>query len=203
MYNLLAPVEAEDNEWYFIDQVYDDRFEYENWEGTKIYRQEYKKEDDIISFVGERIELFQEKLTKEEKEALDEMRNNYSKLLDEFEEYKNNYSMPNDEVEKLKEFKSDILEQQRKMQEEEIFNKYDEVLDVEDKTYKEIKENKSNYSIEQLEEKLAVLFARKQIHFSSNENKKIIKLGGDSGNNGEVNPYGDLFEKHLINKEEE
>lgn len=203
LYNLLAPVEAEDNEWYFIDQVYDDRFEYENWEGTKIYRQEYKKEDDIISFVGERIELFQERLTKEEKEALDEMRNNYSKLLDEFEEYKNNYSIPNKEVEELREFKSQKLQKEREEQEAVLFAHYDEVLDVEDEVYKQIKENKSNFSIEQLEEKLAVLFARKQLSFSSNKN--IIKLGADDGDTGEVSPYGNLFEKHqtiIKNKEE-
>ena len=35
LYQLLTPVESEDSEWYFIDQVFDDRLEYMNWEGTK------------------------------------------------------------------------------------------------------------------------------------------------------------------------
>jgi len=88
LYQLLSPVESEDNEWYFIDQVYDDRFEYENWEGTKIFRQGYKKEDDNVSFDGSRIEVFQERLTQEEKDVLDKMRSNYSEILSEFEALK-------------------------------------------------------------------------------------------------------------------
>ena len=194
-------VEDFDDEYVFVERSIWTPDDYERKYGRFTYA--FDEENVTATISGEFEEMVLVWLTVEENKKLQEERDNYTNLQSEFEEYKNNYSIPNDEVEKLKEFKSDILEQQRKMQEEEIFNKYDEVLDVEDKTYKEIKENKSNYSIEQLEEKLAVLFARKQIHFSSNENKKIIKLGGDSGNNGEVNPYGDLFEKHLINKEEE
>jgi hypothetical protein len=73
LYQLLIPVENSDNEWYFIDHVYDDRFEYVNWEGTKIFRQFYVKDGDNVTFSGDRIELFQERMTKEEKEALDKL----------------------------------------------------------------------------------------------------------------------------------
>ena len=114
LYQLLYLVEQEDNEWYFIDQVYDDRFEYQNWEGTKIYRQGYKKDDDNVEFIGERIELFQERLTKEEKEALDNMRSNYS-LLEE-------------QVSALTEFKEQKLAEERKEAEESLFTQFDEKL---------------------------------------------------------------------------
>ncbi len=103
----------------------------------------------------------------------------------------------------LSSFKSNILQEQRELQEDELFEKYDQLIDVEDESYKKIKENKSNYSIEQLKKEIAFIFAEKKINFSSNNNKKIIKLGGDKGNTGEVSPYGNLFEKHLINKKEE
>lgn len=203
LYKLLSPVEADDNEWYFIDQVYDDKFEYQNWEGTKIYRQGYKKEGEIVSFEGDRIELFQERLTAEEKEALDKMRNDYSLLQTQFNELQENYSKLEKDIEQLNEFKSQKLQEERENDENILFSKYDEILDTEDEAYKSIKENKNDFTIEQLEEKLAVIFARKQIQFSSNKNKDIIKLGGDKGNTGEVSPYGNLFEKHLINNKEE
>lgn len=200
LYKLLSPVEAEDSEWYFIDQVYDDKFEYMNWDGTKIYRQVYKKDGDIISFEGERIELFQERLTSEEKETLDKMRSDFSVLETQLNELQANYNKLEQDVEELSSFKSETLQTQRQEIENEIFSKYDEILDLEDEAYKSIKENKDNFSIEQLEEKLAVIFARKQISFSSNKNNNLIKLGGDVGNTGEVSPYGNLFEKHLVDK---
>jgi len=198
LYKLLSPVETEDSEWYFIDQVYDNHFEYLNWEGTKIYRQGYKKDGDNVEFEADRIELYQERLTLEEKETLDKMRNEYSALEIRLNELQANYEKLEQDTEELKEFKSQKLKLERESQETELFSKYDEILEKDDESYLKVKENKNNFSVEQLEEKLAVIFARKQ--FSSNKNNIIVKIGGETGNTGDVSPYGNLFEKHLANK---
>ena len=163
LYNLLSPVETEDNEWYFIDQVYDDRFEYENWEGTKIYRQGYKKEEDVVSFVGERIELFQERLTKEEKEVLDKMRSNYSIL--------------EQEIEGLREFKQTKLNEDRKEAEDALFEQFDiQLKDVPE--YEELKETASQFEIKDLEKECYVILGMKSANFSAkpknkNKNDKV------------------------------
>lgn len=142
LYQLLSPVEDEDNEWYFIDQVYDDRFEYENWEGTKIYRQGYKKEEDVVSFVGERIELFQYRLTKEEKEAIDIMRNNYSAL--------------EEEVIALREYQAIKFAEERKESEETIFSQFDDKLQGIPE-YEELKTNASSFELEDLKKECYVI----------------------------------------------
>ncbi|MCE5220085.1 MAG: hypothetical protein LLF98_02155 [Clostridium sp.] len=163
LYQLLSPIENEDNEWYFVDQVYDDRFEYENWEGTKIYRQGYKKEDDIVSFEGDRVELFQERLTKEEKDNLDKMRSNYSAL--------------EAEVEKLREFQQNVFTEVRKEAEDTLFSQFDEKLKgVEE--YEKLKETASEFELKDLEKECYVILGMKSANFSAkpkdkNKNDKV------------------------------
>lgn len=50
LYNLLSNYEESDNEWYFINAVYDDYFTYENWSGDKIFGQAYTKDGDNVWF---------------------------------------------------------------------------------------------------------------------------------------------------------
>ena len=42
LFNLISVYEEEDNEWYWITNVYDDYFIFENWDGNKLYKQSYK-----------------------------------------------------------------------------------------------------------------------------------------------------------------
>ena len=80
LYNLLSAQESADNEWYFINSVYDNHFTYENWNGDKIYGQSYAKENDNVSFDGERWNLHRELLTDSEYAELMSMRANYAAL---------------------------------------------------------------------------------------------------------------------------
>ena len=157
LYQLLSPVEDEDNEWYFIDQVYDDRFEYENWEGTKIYRQGYKKEEDVVSFVGERIELFQYRLTKEEKEAIDIMRNNYSAL--------------EEEVIALREYQAIKFAEERKESEQNLFSRFDDKLQGIPE-YEKLKETASEFEIKDLEKECYVILGIQSANFSTKQKDK-------------------------------
>ena len=169
----MSPVETEDNEWYFIDQVYDDKFEYENWEGTKIYRQRYKKDGDNVSFESERIELFQERLTQEEKAELDKMRSNYTKLQSEFNTLKSenenlinsNETLKNDNT-SLLEFKSEIIKQQQEAFEAqqlqlkaELIENFSKVLSIEE--IKSVEEK--NLSIEDMDKEFKLMYASKEL----------------------------------------
>lgn len=181
LYNLLSVNESEDNEWYFIDAVYDDFFEYENWYGTKIYRQPYQKDGDNVAFTNNRIELWQERLTAQEKNVLDEMRKNYSKI----EELQA-------EVDSLKEFKS----QKELAEKEAVFAKFN----FTDEEIKEIRENIDSYSVDQLEEKLFALWGKKVMNeglntFSTNEQEKLVFALADTNETGKP-IYSDIVQKH-------
>jgi hypothetical protein len=201
LYQLLSSVEVEDNEWYFIDQVYDDRFEYVNWEGTKIYRQDYKKDGDNVSFEGDRVELFQERLTKEEKEALDKMRSNYSLLetkVNEFEEYKQNYSTPNSEVERLKTFESDTLAEQREEAEESLFSQFDEKLKGLEE-YETLKTKASEFTLEELEKECFVVLGKKNANFSTKTSgkKDKVKIEFTKTKTESNDELSEVFDKYL------
>ena len=88
LYNLLDTVSMDDNDWYCITSVFDDYFVYESWNGGKIFGQKYTKENDNVAFDGDRYELFREYITADEKAQLDEMRSNYSSIVEELNTYK-------------------------------------------------------------------------------------------------------------------
>jgi len=175
-------------------------------EPNDYYKVPYTKTENDEVELGEFVKIYLMYLTEEEKTELENMRNEYSELKEINIALQTENAQLKSDNEELSSYKSQKLQEERENDENILFSKYDEILDTEDEAYKSIKENKNDFTIEQLEEKLAVIFARKQIQFSSNKNKDIIKLGGDKGNTGEVSPYGNLFEKHLTNtnnKEEE
>lgn len=82
LYNLLSAYEDADNEYYYINDVYDDYFTYEGWCNGKIYGQKYSKDEDNVSFTGDRYSLHRELLTDSEYAELNKMRKNYASLVD-------------------------------------------------------------------------------------------------------------------------
>lgn len=97
LYNKLIPLEETDQEDYFIENVYDEYFEYYACNKKKTYRQKYAVgADGTIDFVETRVELYVEKLTSDEKAVLDAMRQNYDSQvaeLNSLREFKANYDM--------------------------------------------------------------------------------------------------------------
>ena len=104
LYALLAPYEEEDNEWYWITDVYDDHFIYEGWSSEHLYDQKYSRDGDNIKFEGERVHLNVEYLTDSELVALNEMRSNYSQIQSKLASYEA-------ESEKIAILKSDCYSQ--------------------------------------------------------------------------------------------
>ena len=176
LYTLLGSYEDSDNEWYWINSVYDDHFMYSNWDETKIYRQKYAKDGDNVSFVDERVELFKEYLTASEKANLEDMRSNYATLQKKVSDY---------EAEITREDKNKILA-------DEV---YAEISN--DQDFAALKENIDKYSVQEVQDKADLLLA-KHVKETGNfsYNKKPSKVGIDISNKGrKKSPYGTLFAK--------
>ena len=146
LYSLLMSQEEADNEWYFINAVYDNHFTYENWSGDKIYGQSYAKENDNVSFDGERWNLHRELLTDSEYAELISMRSNYASLV---------------------QFKEDTENAELHAQREAILNneKYsvlaekDENNEYKNEEYAKLVSEMDTYSLVDLEKELKSVFA--------------------------------------------
>lgn len=174
LYSLLESVENADNDWYFIESVYDDHFVYSNWAGNKIFGQHYTKDGDNISFDGERYELFKELLTASEYAELQSMRSNYSALV----EYKETV-----EKNELHAKREAILSNE----------KYSSISDNE--SFKELVKNMDNYSLEELEKEVKVIFADAITVETFASNKSTMKVFANVNSTKKDNRYGDLFNK--------
>lgn len=162
LYNLLAPYEESDNDYYYISNVFDSYFVYEGWCTDKIYRQNYTKDGDNVAFDGERIELFRELLTASEKAELESMRSNYATL---------------------KEFKETAEKNELHAQKEAIINADNySVLTEKDSEgnyvnadFAELVKTMDNYSVEDFETKVKVMhsdYMSTHANFSSVNTKK-------------------------------
>jgi len=141
LYNLLGQYEEIDNDWYFVRDVYDDRFVFQGcWTG-KIFGQKYSKDGDTVALEGERYELFEELLTVSEKAELESMRSNYSSIQTELNSYKEAESF----ADKMTVFEDESYVQFLKTPE-----------------FKELMEedNVKKYSKEELEDKASIVFAK-------------------------------------------
>lgn len=144
LYNLLSSYEESDNEWYFINAVYDDYFTYENWSGDKIFGQAYTKDGDNVSFDGERYNLHRELLTDSEYAELQTMRSNYAEL---------------------KEFKANVEKNELHSKKEEIINseryavlaEKNESGEYINAEFAELIKSMDEYSIEDFETKVKVI----------------------------------------------
>ncbi len=139
LYNLLDAVGDDDNEWYFIEQVFDDHFVYSNWFGDKVFGQKYTKDGDTVSFDGDRYVLYRELLTQEEKDSLDSLRSNYSAIEKELNEYK---------------------EKELSAKREEIMSEESYANFSEEPEFTEIREKISEYSLEDLRIACDLAFAK-------------------------------------------
>ena len=178
LYSLLSIWEETDDEWYYINSVYDDYFVYSNWEDTKIYRQGYTVDGDNVSLADERTELFKEYLTANEKTALENMRNNYANLQQKVKDF---------EQEKDKEAK------------EKIFAEEDYLILSDDPDFKALVENSKDFSVDEVRVKADLIFAahvKKQGQVSKKPEAKQTKVpvNFDYTKDDEYKPYGTLFD---------
>ena len=162
LYNLISVYEEEDNEWFWIPNVYDDYFIFENWDGNKLYKQSYSVDGDNIALSGDRQEMFKMILTESEKLAIEKMRENYAALEAKYNE--------------LKTFKDNYDAAEIKNQKDAIFAKNEYGILANDEAFKALISNAAKFTVEEIEEKAKAIFA-----------DYVIKTGTFSVNNGEGN----------------
>lgn len=188
LYVILREVEDSDNEWYFITNVFDSYFVYENFDGNKCYRQDYVVENDNISFSGERIELFKMLLTESEKVAIDKLRSDYAALETKYNE--------------LVQFKANVDAAELKSKKDAIFARDEYAALVDDGEFKALVADAEKYSVAEVESKVKEIFAdyvikTGEFSIKSDNTKKPKVLGFNLKNNDKEpkSPYGNLFSK--------
>lgn len=189
LYEKLAVVEQADQKCYYIEAVYDNYFEYSSYEDGHYYKQAYGIEAEQVAFAGERIELYIEKLTSDEKAVLDAMRQNYDSQtaeLNSLREFKANY---------------DMAEKQA------VLTKWSAKIGN-TKEFAELSENEAfkNYAIDELETKCKCIFAD-NVAFSCNFSASPVKKDKDfnpisisitttNGNENATKPYNGFIEEY-------
>ena len=186
LYNLISIYDEEDNEWYFVTNVYDDYFIFENWMGDKLYKQSYEVDGDNVSLSGDRQEMFKMILTESEKLAIEKMREDYSALEIKYNE--------------LKTFKDSYDAAEIKAKKDAIFAREEYVILAEDESFKALKDDADKYSVDELDVKADVIFAKfvkakGEFSAQTETNKpKVIGFNIQKKDNKKKKAYGNLFD---------
>lgn len=187
LFNLIGVYEEEDNEWYWITNVYDDYFIFENWDGNKLYKQSYSVDGDNVALSGDRQEMFKMILTESEKLAIDKMREDYAALEAKYNE--------------LKTFKDNYEAAELKAKKDAIFARSEYSVLAEDEAFKALVSDAEKFSVDEVEAKAKAIFADYVIKtgtFSAKDDgEKKPKVIGFNFNKKETKsgPYGNLFKK--------
>lgn len=185
LFNLIGVYEEEDNEWYWITNVYDDYFIFENWDGNKLYKQSYSVDGDNVTLSGDRQEVFKMILTESEKLAIEKMREDYASLEAKYNE--------------LKTFKDNYDAAELKAKKDAIFARSEYSVLAEDEAFKTLVADAEKYSVDEVEAKAKAIFADYVIKtgtFSAKDDgEKKPKVLGFNFNKKEdkKSPYGNLF----------
>lgn len=169
----------------FIAELYDTYFIYFLYNEDRTFRQNYNVDaDGNVNLDGDPVEVFCTFLTAEERDELDEIKNSYAAMSEEYAA--------------LKEYKQNSEAEKRANALNDIFAKFEtELNEVEE--FKNLKSDNEKYSVSDVEEKCYALLGRKNSTFSFNGDKSI-RIGIDLADDNTVkNPYGDLFNTYRNN----
>ncbi len=177
LYELIQQYEELDNEYYYIETVYDNYFVMTNFNDV-YYKQNYIKENDSIKLNGERIRLYKTYLTESEKASLESMRSEYAEL----KHYKEDKELEIANAKKTEELSKDC---------------YSSIQNEEE--FKNLIENMEKYSFDEIVKEADILLAKciKSGQFSfaqttENQKSKGIRFNLNEDTK-EIKPYGNLF----------
>jgi hypothetical protein len=180
LYNLLDAVSEDGYCCAWIAEVYDNKFIYHNWSEGKYYRQGYTRDGDNVSLEDNKVEVFSEWLSKEEKDALDALKADYAVLR----AFKDNYDAA-----------------EIKSQKDAIFAKKEYECLAESEEFNAVVKDAEKFSVEEIESKVKEIFADHVIStgtFSAktDETKKPKTLSLNfNKKETKKSPYGNLFNK--------
>ena len=184
LYVLIRQYETED-EYYYIREVFDSYFVMHDWYNNKIYKQSYVVDGEDVALDGDRVEVFEILVTKEEKDALDALKENYSALEGKYNE--------------LKEFKDNYDAAEVKAKKDAILAREEYSVLAEDEAFKSLIADAEKFGIDEVEAKAKAIFAdyviRTGTFSKSTEEVKNTKSIGINFNKAESKkgPYGNLF----------
>ena len=187
LYRLIGQYEEEDNEYFYIRNVYDDHFIMQGWAYGRLYKVGYEVDGENVSLKGERQEVFELIVTESEKIAIEKMREDYSALEAKYNE--------------LVQFKADTEAAELQAKKDAIFadEKYAKVSNT--KAFKKLMDDSVNYSIEECEQKADEIlddFSTYAVNFASTEETNKPQTLGFSvetkNAKKKVKAYGKLFD---------
>ena len=186
LYVLIRQYENDD-EYYYIREVFDNYFVMQDWYNNKIFKQNYAVDGEDVTLDGDRVEVFEILVTKEEKEALDALKENYSALESKYNE--------------LKEFKDNYDAAELKAQKDAIFARDEYSVLSDNDEFKALVADSDKFSVEEVEHKAKSIFADHVIQTgafgaSSNSSTKSKTIGLNfNKKESKKGPYGNLFSK--------
>lgn len=169
-----------ENQFLYIESVYDGYFYYADYFTGDAYKQAYKVRKDVVSFSGDPERVYREFVTQAERDELENMRKSYAEL---------------------NAFKEEVEAKELKAKKDAVLSKEEYSCLADDEAFNELKNNSDNYSVEELQTKADLCFAahvKAAGTFSTNaeEVKKAKTLGVNfAAKETKKKPYGNLFDK--------
>jgi hypothetical protein len=178
--NLLNSI-CEENQFLYIESVYDGYFYYADYFTGDAYKQAYKVRKDVVSFSGDPEKVYREFVTQDEKDELEKLRKHYTELV---------------------QFKASVEAAELKAQKDAIFAREEYSVLAENDAFKGLVSDANKYSVEDIETKTKAIFADHVIKMGTfsakNDGEKKSKTHGfnfTKDTDDEVGPYGNLFPK--------
>jgi len=180
LYSLLA-AESEDGYYYtWILEVFDDKFIYQDSMEDKFYRQDYSKDGETVTLGENKVEVFNEWLSKAEKEALDALKADYTVL---------------------KEFKSDYDAAELKAKKTGVLDKAEYECLADNKEFAQLRADMDKYSVEEISTKADLIFAahmKSTMEFSAKteevKKSKTLDFNLNNEKGQKKKAYGKLFD---------
>ena len=184
LYQLIGQYEDEDNEYYYIREVYDDYFIMHGWCNNKLYKVGYSVDGENVSLDGERQEVFELIVTESEKLAIQKMRDDYAALEAKYNE--------------LVQFKADTEAAALQEQKNAVFADEKYVKVAETKAFKKLVKNSVEYSVEECAQKADEIlddFSTYAVNFAVTEetNKPQVLGFNVETKKTKKKAYGNLF----------
>ena len=178
LYSLLSATSEDGYYWTWIIEVFDDKFIYQDYMEDKFYRQDYSRDGDNVTLGENKVEVFNEWLSKAERDALDALKADYAAL---------------------KAFKETYDASVIKAQKNEILDKAEYECLADSAEFAQLKSDMDKFSVEEISTKADLIFAahvKSKMEFSAKDEgkKKPAVLGFSVDTKKEKKKaYGNLF----------
>jgi hypothetical protein len=150
-----------------------------------------------LSVVDHKIKVKEGELTKQFQTEKESAQETLDKAYADFAKLQEDYSKLEESAKELEQFKLQTIQSEREQAETELFERFSTGFGLTEEDMASIKEKKSQFSIEELEEKLFALAGRKKLSFSKVPETKPIRFQLPNDNKPSSDKeWADLVEQH-------